>query len=558
MSMARHWRLRGCRPRSALSALSSLGSRGGQNVSDRSYCSLEESGNSQPLNLANLGFKNEQDVELELSRAPLREGGRRPQRSILEKSPRIPPSAAPPAPSEEDMKRAALDASYILARIAGMQLRRPKNRAAVEVDVKSARKAENLQPQEEEGFKEEEQDTFIGVKESAEALALNHPWPEWLEFLRDLQTKGFFEGTEDGVDEGKHMFESSAAVRHAINAFGRSHSEIFNCLTRKDLRVLANFGCPSVDRKASNASKRLRAHFHIPEGDVCQRCRLKMTCPRAYFAPESKLSMNTLDVVRIIAGFATNVWPNVDSYESYPMEVGTSICNLLREFLMYKILPKNLAEKEHALTERLPLESETNVRKQVKSSPPVDPKPGDWTCPNCEFLNFNRNRRCRECRVCRPQREKNAYIGDWHCPKCRYLNFSKNSVCRECQFERQTTVKWMGGERLPDDHSSSVKPASVTVKLPNKERNYEASDEEEVSDMCSMDPDKADEPESDATFSEEEGRTLSRGLANVARRLTRPTFKWEEVKEEVEGLFDLRVTNKSSKVSQRTSKQLLI
>ena len=39
-------------------------------------------------------------------------------------------------------------------------------------------------------------------------------------------------------------------------------------LKRKDLRVLANCSCPDLERKTSNASKRLRDHFNIPEGEV--------------------------------------------------------------------------------------------------------------------------------------------------------------------------------------------------------------------------------------------------------------------------------------------------
>ncbi|MCO5587857.1 hypothetical protein L7F22_041809 [Adiantum nelumboides] len=562
--------------------MSSLWSRG-PNATDRAYCSLEEPRNSQ-LTLANLGFKEgAQDDESELSRASPREVGRRLPRPRSEKAARMPPAAAhppsaersekaarmPPAaahpPSAEEMKRAALEASYILAGIAGKLIKKSKKVVDAEVAADSVRKVNLLRQQEEEITKEEEgkkeaeeeeednqrQSSFVGVEalESAEALLLDHPWSEWLEFLRELSTKGFFEGSEQGVEEGKHLFESYSAVRHAINAFGRSHPDIFNCLSRKDLKVFANVGCPDIDRKASNASKRLRAHFHIREGDVCQRCRLKMTCPRAFLAPESQLRVNTLDVVRIITGYATNSWPNADSYVSYPTEVGVSVCNLLREFLTYKILPRNSSEDEHLLTERLPVEPKKIARKKVESSPPVDPKPGDWTCPNCEFLNFSRNRRCRECQVCRPQRAKNAYIGDWHCPECRYLNFSKNSYCRECNFERQTTVKWMGAESLPNNHRAA------SDKLPIKEKSYEASDEEDTSEMCSMNAHGLNDPESDGTFSDEEERALSKGLSNIARKLTRPDFKWEVMEEEVEGLYDLRDTNKPLKVPQRTPKR---
>ena len=43
-------------------------------------------------------------------------------------------------------------------------------------------------------------------------------------------------------------------------------------LKRKDLRTLANCSCPDLERKTSNASKRLRDHFNIAEGEVNTHC----------------------------------------------------------------------------------------------------------------------------------------------------------------------------------------------------------------------------------------------------------------------------------------------
>lgn len=111
---------------------------------------------------------------------------------------------------------------------------------------------------------------------------------------------------------------------------------------------------------------------------VCQHCSLKMTCSRAFLAPASKLPVNTLDVVRIIMGFATNVWPNADCFTSYPKELETSVCNLLREILTFNGLPRDLDEA--APTERSSMEL-VQTNKKVKKSHLVDEKPGDWTCP---------------------------------------------------------------------------------------------------------------------------------------------------------------------------------
>ena len=40
-------------------------------------------------------------------------------------------------------------------------------------------------------------------------------------------------------------------------------------LSNKNIRVIAAFGCPNLDRKVVNAEKRLRAHVGVDEGDVC-------------------------------------------------------------------------------------------------------------------------------------------------------------------------------------------------------------------------------------------------------------------------------------------------
>lgn len=39
-------------------------------------------------------------------------------------------------------------------------------------------------------------------------------------------------------------------------------------LSRKDVQIIAGYGCPSIDRKVVNSGKRLRAHVGIDEGDV--------------------------------------------------------------------------------------------------------------------------------------------------------------------------------------------------------------------------------------------------------------------------------------------------
>lgn len=43
----------------------------------------------------------------------------------------------------------------------------------------------------------------------------------------------------------------------------------YRYLSKKDIKVIAGCGCPSIDRKVVNSGKRLRAYVGIDEGNVC-------------------------------------------------------------------------------------------------------------------------------------------------------------------------------------------------------------------------------------------------------------------------------------------------
>lgn len=43
----------------------------------------------------------------------------------------------------------------------------------------------------------------------------------------------------------------------------------YRYLSKKDMKVIAGCGCPSIDRKVVNSGKRLRAYVGIDEVNVC-------------------------------------------------------------------------------------------------------------------------------------------------------------------------------------------------------------------------------------------------------------------------------------------------
>nr|XP_016477974.1 PREDICTED: zinc finger protein VAR3, chloroplastic-like [Nicotiana tabacum] len=66
-------------------------------------------------------------------------------------------------------------------------------------------------------------------------------------------------------------------------------------------------------------------------------------------------------------------------------------------------------------------------------------KTGDWTCPQCAFMNFASNTKCLRCPELRPKRQLNP--GEWECPSCDFLNYRRNMVCKKCDCERPRDAK---------------------------------------------------------------------------------------------------------------------
>lgn len=49
-------------------------------------------------------------------------------------------------------------------------------------------------------------------------------------------------------------------------------------LSRKDIQIIVERGCPNLFRKAVNSAKRLRAYVQLDEGDVSSSVFLSSTC----------------------------------------------------------------------------------------------------------------------------------------------------------------------------------------------------------------------------------------------------------------------------------------
>lgn len=286
---------------------------------------------------------------------------------------------------------------------------------------------------------------------ASQGAEIAHPWPEWIELMERLVEHNYFDlrrSNEDDVieklsggecgykDEGVDIFKDLSTVRKACINFAKDRFDILRSLSRKDIQILAGYGCPSLDRKVVCSAKRLRAYVQLDEGDVCSSCKLRSSCETAYTLPREEEPATTMDVMRILMVYGLD--PLIDSAENKLHKrktVKESIRKLLKEVVRLSAIPldPNLPK---------PVVKKPSPKVKVPQPPPrkrvgrddIEMKRGDWLCPKCDFMNFAKNHNCLQCDSNRPKRELNP--GEWDCPGCNFLNYRRNMTCYNCDHKR--------------------------------------------------------------------------------------------------------------------------
>ncbi|KAK7273901.1 hypothetical protein RIF29_14968 [Crotalaria pallida] len=272
------------------------------------------------------------------------------------------------------------------------------------------------------------------------AVQISHPWPEWVDLIKCLLERGYFDGADGNpLRNGELGAKESNVIRTACLNFGRDQFDLLRSLSRKDIGVTVAMGCPSLDRKVINSGKRLRAYVGIDEGNVCSSCNLRGDCDRAFVKAREDEGGRTVDVMRIILTYGLD--PVIGSVQNKPClnkKLEESVRRLLNEIVEHS------TEEENS---NFPDTKEVLIG-QVLHNPPdkgkvdVRMKPGDWLCPKCNFNNFARNIKCLRCdSFCEERlkqlKEDNSHLplkkGDWICNKCNFLNFAKNTKCYQCK-----------------------------------------------------------------------------------------------------------------------------
>ncbi|PWZ33912.1 hypothetical protein Zm00014a_000558 [Zea mays] len=121
---------------------------------------------------------------------------------------------------------------------------------------------------------------------------------------------------------------SPDAVKTAAEWFGHDHQPVAKWLSGNDLKKLALFGCPTIERRTVFASKRLRAFFNIQEDKICGSCKLRSSCK---FVNQEVARHNRVilsDTMRIISLFVLDACPQELEITA---ELKASVCKLLKD-----------------------------------------------------------------------------------------------------------------------------------------------------------------------------------------------------------------------------------
>ncbi|XP_058100893.1 uncharacterized protein LOC131245436 isoform X2 [Magnolia sinica] len=102
---------------------------------------------------------------------------------------------------------------------------------------------------------------------------------------------------------------SQSFLKSAAERFGCDHQDIAKWLSGGDLKKVALFGCPTVERKTIFAAKGLRTFFRIEEDIVCRPCKLKSSCKFVNHRVVKRENVNLVDALRLLTVYASDLLP---------------------------------------------------------------------------------------------------------------------------------------------------------------------------------------------------------------------------------------------------------
>ncbi|KAL4580453.1 hypothetical protein LXL04_016647 [Taraxacum kok-saghyz] len=170
-----------------------------------------------------------------------------------------------------------------------------------------------------------------------ELIELKMLSPDMATFANYLHSKGYLADANFLLNNKFDVscFENSYGrdfLKFAAEKFARDHREIYKWLSKGDLKKVAQFGCPSLGRKAIFSAKAMRHCFEIQEETVCTNCVLKDSCK---FVNQSvwKKGAKNVDltmVMRVITLYALEAVP---SELEVPDDIKDTVNRLLKEVI---------------------------------------------------------------------------------------------------------------------------------------------------------------------------------------------------------------------------------
>ncbi|XP_066313558.1 uncharacterized protein [Miscanthus floridulus] len=152
------------------------------------------------------------------------------------------------------------------------------------------------------------------------------PWEEEARaLLRRLHEVGYLPGPD--LSSAPHAV-SPDAVKTAAERFGHAHQPVAKWLSGSDLKKVALFGCPTVERRTVFASKRLRAFFNIQEDKICSSCKLRSSCKFVNQEVPRHNKVILSDTMRVVSLFVLDACAQQLQVTA---ELKVSICKLLKD-----------------------------------------------------------------------------------------------------------------------------------------------------------------------------------------------------------------------------------
>ncbi|KAH7651428.1 hypothetical protein IHE45_20G056600 [Dioscorea alata] len=139
---------------------------------------------------------------------------------------------------------------------------------------------------------------------------------EMLLLVKRLHDEGLLQNSNFMADDGEfdplkipRNCNSRNFLKVAAEKFGLAHQEIAKWLSGSDLKKVAIFGCPSVDRGTVFAAKRMRSFFSIQEDVTCRACVLKNSCQFVNKKVSRVEKIVLADVMRLLTMYALDSIP---------------------------------------------------------------------------------------------------------------------------------------------------------------------------------------------------------------------------------------------------------